>query len=222
MTRKRAGLWAASALLVLAAAGAIALKLLVDPERLKEIARAKAREAWSRELTMGDIRFQILPLPSLRIRDLRLDHATEPPIEAKAVVVDLELLPLFIGKAHYRSIWVSEATITLQGAPWRIEEAVIESGHDMHDVSIVGSVVHNQKSVGIKAQFEDLSKLGKPEAASMGRAELDWGKSQLVASGRVPLDGTLLNHALQFDLKSESLVDVFEFFGLKNRPRAVI
>ena len=114
MTRKKAAFWAAGTLLFLALAGAVALKLLIDPERVKQIARDKARQAWSRDLKVGDISFELLPLPAIRMHDLRLDHATDPPIEAKAVTVDLELLPLFIGQARYRSVWFSEATITLR------------------------------------------------------------------------------------------------------------
>ena len=220
MTRKKAALWGAGTLLFLGLAGAVALKLLVDPERLKQIARDKARQAWSRDLKVADITFELLPLPSLRIRDLRLDHPTEPPIEAKAVTVDLELLPLFIGQARYRSVWLSEATITVDGAPWRIEEAVIESGENLRDVSIVGSLVRNRKAVAIKAEFEDLSKIGKPDGSSAGRVELTWDKAQLVAQGRFPLDGTIRNHAVQVDVKADSLVEICDFFGLKRRPRA--
>jgi hypothetical protein len=204
----------------MAIAGAVALKVLVDPEHLKQLARDKARQAWARDLKVADISFELLPLPALRIHDLRLDHPTEPPIVAKAVTVDLELLPLLIGQVRYRSAWFSEATITWDGSPWRIEEAVIEANPRMRDVSILGSLWRNGKAVGVKARFEDLSALGKPGAASMGRVELDWESSKLVAAGRFPLDGTIRGYGMHVDVKSDSLVDICNFFGLKNRPRA--
>lgn len=220
MTRKKAALWGAGILFGLVVAGAVALKILVDPEHLKQIAREKAREAWSRDLKVGDISFHLLPLPAIRMHDLRLDHPTEPPIEAKAVTVDLELLPLLIGQTRYRSLWFSDATITLDGAPWRIDEAAIEADPGMRHVTILGTLVRNQKAVAVKAQFEDLSRLGKADAVSAGRVEINWEKSQLVAMGRFPLDGTIHHHALQVDVKSDSLIDICDFFGLKRQPRA--
>jgi uncharacterized protein involved in outer membrane biogenesis len=83
------GLAATLALLVVVAA--IALHALVDPERLKELAREKARDAWSREITIGDMRLRWLPLPSLHASDVSVadvpDDKDPWSLHADSVVV---------------------------------------------------------------------------------------------------------------------------------------
>ena len=217
--RKAAIATVATLAMVVLGAG-VALKVMVDPERLKAVARDKARQAWSRDLQMGDIQLDLWPLPALRARDLRLDHATEPPIRAATVSAELELLPLLIGNVRYRNVYFKDATIEWEGTPLRVEEAVIETDAGMRNVRIVGSLWHNRRNVALQARFDDLSRLGKPDAVTTGQVELDWGQAQLSAKGRMPIDGTLRNPAVSVDAKGESLRPIFEFFGLDLRPIA--
>ena len=217
---RKAAIGTVASLAILVLATAVALKVMVDPERLKKVARDKAKQAWSRDLRVGDIRFELWPLPALWVRDLRLDHPTEPPILAATVTAEFELLPLLIGRARYRNVYFKDATIQWGGTPWRVEEALIETDADLRNVRIAGSLWRNRRNVALQAQFDDFSRLGKPGAITRGHVELDWGHAQLTASGRMPLDGTLRNLAVQVDAKGESLREVFEFLGVERRPPA--
>jgi hypothetical protein len=219
-TWKKAALGAAATLLLLAAVAVVALKLLVDPERLKKVARDKAKQAWSRELQVGAIKLELWPLPALRVRDVRLEHPTEPPIVAGSVTAELELLPLLIGQARYRTVYFKDATLVWEGTPWRVEEAMVEAESDLKDVRVTGSLWRNRRNVALKAQFDDLSRLGTAGAVTGGRIELDWGGARLAARGRVPLDGTLRHHALSVDMKGDTPRDVFAFFGSERKPIA--
>ncbi|MEO5677133.1 MAG: AsmA family protein [Usitatibacter sp.] len=199
---------------------AVALKVMVDPQRLEKVARDKAKQAWGRDLAVGDIQFELWPLPALWARDLKLEHPTEPAITAATVTAEFELLPLLIGKVRYRNLYLKDATVAWQGMPLRAEEAFIEADTDMRNVRISGSLWRNRRSVALQAQFDDLSRLGKPDAITTGQVELDFGQAQLSAKGRFPIDGTLRNPAVTVDAKGESLRPLFEFFGLDLRPPA--
>ena len=217
---RKAAIGTVASLAILVLAAAVALKVMVDPERLKRIARDKAKQAWSRDLSVGDIRFELWPLPALWVRDLRLDHPTEPPILAATVTAEFELLPLLIGRARYRNVYFKDATIQWEGTPLRVEEAVIETEAGLRDARITGSLWHNRRNVALRAQFDDLSRLGKPGAITRGRVELDWGRAQFTASGRMPIDGTFRNPAVSVDAKGESLRPISEFLGLELKPPA--
>jgi hypothetical protein len=219
-TWKKAALGAAATLLLLAAIAVVALKLLVDPERLERVARDQARQAWSRELQVGAIRLELWPLPALRVRDVRLEHPSEPPIVAGTVTAELELLPLLVGQARYRTLHFKDATLVWEGTPWRVEEAVVEAGSDLKNVRVTGSLWRNRRHVALTAQFDDLSRLGVAGALTRGRIELDWGGAQLTAQGRVPLDGTMRHHALGVDMKGKTPRDVFAFLGSGHKPVA--
>ncbi len=208
------------ALPVLAGGAAIALKALVDPEHLRQVARDKARSAWSRELQMGDIRFELLPLPAIIVRDLKLTQPGEAPIEAANVTAELEILPLLLGQTRFSSLYFKDARIEWNGAPWRIEEAVVETDANLHNVRIAGRLWRNRTVVDLRAEFDDLSKMRVAGAATHGRVQLDWEHAQAVATGRVPIDGTMNGHALAVVMKADSAVEICDFFGFEPKPRA--
>src|SRR6187402_390901 len=163
------GLAAAFALLVIAAA--IAVHVLVDPERLKELAREKAREAWSRDLTIGDMSLRWRPLPSLHASDVKVVEAPDDKepwqLHADSVVVGLELWPLLTGESRPR------------------------------DARIEGSLVRHGQRLKFVAQLDDLSGYGRPDAVSDGKVELDWGATQVTVSGRIPLQPQLRGAAFR-------------------------
>jgi len=72
MSWRRTAFVSAGVFLAAAAAGAIALHALVDPERLKRVARDKAAHAWSRDLALGEMSLSLLPWPALTARDVAL------------------------------------------------------------------------------------------------------------------------------------------------------
>ena len=218
---KRRAAWAAAAVVTLGVAALVAVKLMVDPERLKQMARDRVKQAWSRELQVGSITLELFP-PALLVQDVRLDHPTEPPIVAGSVIAEFELLPLLVGQTRYRNLYFRDATLTWEGSPWRVEQALVEMGTDLRDVSVNGTLWRNEKPVALRARFDDFSRLGKAGAVTGGRIELEWKGATLVASGRVPLDGTVRGHALDVEMKSESIVDLCAFFGMKRKPPAAL
>ncbi|HUP96446.1 MAG TPA: AsmA family protein [Usitatibacter sp.] len=219
---KKAAAWAAAAVTTVAVVGLVAVKLLVDPERLKQIARDKAKKAWSRDLQVGNITLELFPLPALLVHDVRLEHPTEPPIVAGSVIAEFELMPLLVGQTRYRNLYFKDATLQWEGVPWRVEQAMVETDPELRDVRINGTVWRNQRPVAVRARFEDFSKLGKPGALTSANVELEWHGAKLVASGRMPLDGTITHHALDVDLRAESLTDICAFWGLKRNPPAAL
>ena len=184
------GLAATLALLVVVAA--IALHALVDPERLKELAREKARDAWSREITIGDMSLRWLPLPSLHASDVSVADAPEDKdpwsLHADSVVVGLELWPLLTGESR------------------------------PSDVRIEGTVVRHGQRLKVVARLDDLSGHGQPDAVSDGKVELNWGATQVTVSGRIPLQPQLRGAAFTATLESKGLNDMLGFFGIE-RPR---
>lgn len=220
MNLRKAGFWGAGTLVFLVIAGAVALKILVDPARLKELASDKARQLLHRDLKVAQIQFELLPLPSVRIRDLELLHESEPPIKARAIIVGLRLLPLLIGQARYKSFELSEATVEWDGTPWRIEEAIVDAEEDMRDVKIVGRISRDGRAVAVTATVADLTQAGKQGATSAAKVELDWGATKLTAQGKVPVDGSPRNFDLAVEAKSAALEDVSAFFGWTRKPRA--
>ena len=222
MNVRKAGLWTGGILLFLLVAAVVAIKMLVDPQRLKEIARDKVRKHLARELNLADVKLEFSPLPSLHAVDVSISGKDEPAIRAAQLIADLELVPLLLGEARYRTVYVKDATIERGGSTWRIEEGTVESGPDMHDVKIAASLWRNRKPVGLLAQFDDLSKMGKAGQSTNGRIELEWNQAKLVAAGRLPVDGTLNGHAMQVELDAESIKDLCDFFGVERQGGAPV
>lgn len=134
--RKTALLFAAVAALCLVAA-ALALRAAVDPQRLKKIAADRAIAAWDRELRVGDIDLDLLPVPSLRATQVSLGNApwAKAPqlIQADIVRAELEVLPLLSGKVRVRKLSLDGVTANLEVAEdgarnWSLAKAKAESG----------------------------------------------------------------------------------------------
>jgi uncharacterized protein involved in outer membrane biogenesis len=115
---RRYALGLAAALALLGRGAAIALHALVDPERLKQLAREKARAAWSRDLTIGDMSLSLLPLPSLHASDVGVADAPDDKdpwtLHADSVIVGLELWPLLTGESKPRDVRI-EGTLVRHG-----------------------------------------------------------------------------------------------------------
>jgi uncharacterized protein involved in outer membrane biogenesis len=109
------------AILLLALAGSIALHTLVDPERLKEIAREKVQAAWSRDLHVVDVSLDLLPVPALHAEQVALSNppwAQEPHfLRAESVTARLELLPLLTGKVRLKSLHIEGLKAELETSP---------------------------------------------------------------------------------------------------------
>jgi len=101
-------IWSVGTIAVLGVVGALALHALIDPERLKRVARAKAQAAWSRDLAIGEASLQLWPVPALHAEKVALPN---PPgskypylLQADSVSARLALLPLLVGKVRIKAL----------------------------------------------------------------------------------------------------------------------
>jgi hypothetical protein len=273
---RRTALWATAILALAAIAAALALPKLVDPERLKRLAREKAQAAWSRELSIGELSLTLWPLPALHAEGIALANPAwakaRPLATAESIDAHLELLPLLFGKVRVKSLDLDGVRVNLETAAdgsksWdlagaggagakpakvdegdllnltqltirnaeisrrvkgaaptvlRIEGATLEADPGLRDVRVEANVLRNRKPLSIKAAFADLSRFGKEGATTEGKIDLDWGKTQLVLAGRLPLDAAMKGYALTADLKATSMHDMAAFFGDPRRPTAPV
>jgi uncharacterized protein involved in outer membrane biogenesis len=115
---RKAALWSGGTLLLLALAGAAALHILVDPERLKEVAREKVHAAWGRDLSIVDVSLDLWPFPALHAEGIALSNpewAQEPSfMRAESLTARLELLPLLTGKVRLKSLDLEGITAELE------------------------------------------------------------------------------------------------------------
>lgn len=119
MNWRKALVWTAGVVALVAVAAAIALQARVNPERLKKEVRDKARAAFARELLVGDLSLRLWPVPYLHATRVALANpawARDPHLlEADEVSADLELWPLLTGKVRIR-------TLDLRGVKAALEE----------------------------------------------------------------------------------------------------
>ena len=190
---QRAALASAAAVALLGIGAALVLHAVTDPERLKTQARERAREAWSRDLTIGDLSLRWLPLPALQANDVSIADAPgdKDPwrLHADEVVIGLELWPLLAGEARPRYV--------------RIE----------------GDIDRHGRRLKVVAALDDIARYGEPDAVSDGKVDLDWGKTRITVSGRIPLQPQLRGSAFTARLESQGLNDMLGFFGIV-QPRA--
>jgi AsmA family protein len=115
---RKAAFWSAGALALVGLAAALAIHAIVDPERLKKVAREKALAAWNRDLAIGDVSLQFLPMPALHAEKVVLSNPPGSPIPrlllAESITADLALLPLLLGKVRFKGL-------TLDGAKLNVE-----------------------------------------------------------------------------------------------------
>lgn len=107
-----------AALAVLGVLALVAAHLLVNPEKLKALAREKAQAAWSREMAIGDLELGFFPLPWIEARDVTIAN---PPwaqerefFRAERVRANLALWPLIEGNVKLRSLAVHGGRIVLE------------------------------------------------------------------------------------------------------------
>ena len=100
--RRKALLWIFAGLALLVVVGSIALSTLMDGNRLKELARDKARQEWGRELMIGDIVLRLFPYPQLQAKNVMLSNPAwardKYLIEAAEMQAEFAFLPLLTGK----------------------------------------------------------------------------------------------------------------------------
>jgi uncharacterized protein involved in outer membrane biogenesis len=115
---RKAGLWAAGVVALLVAGCAIALKVMVDPERLKQMARERVQAATGRELRVEEMSLRFVPVPSdsaTRVALANPEWAREKNlVEADEVRANLELLPLLTGRMRVKTLVVEGLRASLE------------------------------------------------------------------------------------------------------------
>ncbi len=264
---RKTALWTAAGISVLVAGAAVAVHVLVDSARLRQIAHDKAQAAWGRELSIGEVSLALWPLPALYAERMALANppwARDPELlQADGVTARLALLPLLIGKVRIKSLYFEGLKASLEvgpdgarswdlkgrgnssgadlmsledllienadiyyrpkGAPaslWHVDTAHVDGSSGLRDVCIEASLARNKRPLRIAAQLDDLSRFGIPGAVTDGKVDLDWGKTQVAITGRIPLEKSLKGYAVKADLKSASLNDLLDFFRVAQGPTA--
>ena len=118
MSWRKAGLWAAAILTFLVAACAVALKVIVDPERLKQMARERVHAATGRELLVDSISLRFFPVPSVTATQVALANPSwareKNLVQAEEVRANLELLPLLTGRMRVKTLVVEGLRASLE------------------------------------------------------------------------------------------------------------
>lgn len=117
----RVALWILGIAALVVLGGALALHALVDPDRLKRLARDKAQAAWSRDLSIGGISLELFPLPALSATEIALANPSwsKRPnlLTAERATARLELLPLLLGQARVKRLDFEGVRLQLEVSP---------------------------------------------------------------------------------------------------------
>jgi Uncharacterized protein involved in outer membrane biogenesis len=107
---------AAAAILLMLAS--LAAHLLIDPEKLKALAREKAQAAYSRELRIGTLELGLFPLPWVAATDVTFANASwakQPNLfRADRIDAHLALLPLISGNVKLKSLFIQGGQAVLE------------------------------------------------------------------------------------------------------------
>jgi hypothetical protein len=114
----KAALGLAGVVVLAAVAGALEVRTLVDPAHLAKEARERARSALGRDLTLGAVRLDLCPRPTLVVQDLALANppwaAGRELLHARRVVAKLSLWPLVLGRTRVKSLVLDGARADLE------------------------------------------------------------------------------------------------------------
>lgn len=96
---RRGWMVALGLLLLLPFAGALALKTLFPPERLRQIAEPQLERRIARDVQLGSVSLKVFPYVAIRLGDVRIANPPEgfsaaPAVQLDALDLRLELLPL--------------------------------------------------------------------------------------------------------------------------------
>jgi hypothetical protein len=104
-------------LLALVAGGALLAAISIDPDDFRQPLQTRLGAALERPVALGEMDLAFLPLPALRIRDVRIADASgaEPPLaEVDEVRLRLALLPLLVGRVELAAAELEGPTLRLE------------------------------------------------------------------------------------------------------------
>lgn len=117
-TWRRLALLIAGALVLIAVAAGLAIHRFAEPDRLAQEAKARARAAWDRELTLSGAGFELFPRPVLVAQDATLSNppwAKERALaHADRLVARLAVLPLLVGTFRVEHVTLEGAVLNLE------------------------------------------------------------------------------------------------------------
>lgn len=128
--------------------------------------------------------------------------------------------PLQISSVHIGNARIVLRKQKAQSEPWLVEDAVVEALPGLRDARIEAKMSRHGRTLQVKGQFADLSRLGAKGAVSDGKIDFDWGRAKLAIEGRVPLETSLGGMDLAAHLEASAIEDLFEFFGVKRNKTA--
>lgn len=174
-------------------AGALALKAMFPPERLREIAEPQLEKRIARDVTLGDVRLKVLPNIAIRLGDVRIANPANgfsdtPAIRMDALDLRLELLPLLRRRFELSQVRLVHPQIryevaadgsnnlaglmvadTTAEAPAQEARASSGSNFDIRDLVVVdGGVAYLNPASRRAARFRLAGRLDVDRAARVG------------------------------------------------------
>jgi hypothetical protein len=172
-------------------------------------------------LLWGEVRVKSLELDGVRAKLEERDDGTaswrlaERPASRGAGEGQLR-----VGEVRLRNVTIHHRAGRDASEPWHVEEALLDMEPGLRDARIDAKVSRHGQPLEIHARLADLSKAGAEGAASEGKVELRWAKTSVAAEGMLPLDRGLRGTRARVHARSDSLQDVFAFFGIERKPTA--
>jgi uncharacterized protein involved in outer membrane biogenesis len=211
--RHKYTLYTLAAILALGAAAAIAVRVLVDPGKLKALAQEKARANWSRDLTIASLDFGFFPVPWIEARGV--DFANPPWaserhfFHADRMKARLALLPLIGGNVKLKSLSVHGGRAVLE---------VSKDGRGTWQLSSNDAAA--QKAEPPKDSLFDLRRLRFEDFAIIDRRRPDAKHLWHVQEARLTMEPVLHDVRLEADvtrdgspLQVDARLDDFSHFG---------
>jgi hypothetical protein len=192
---------AAACIFALALALAAAAHALFDGERLAQLARRHARDAWSRELEIGRLTLTLLPAPTLRAERVTLSNPEWAQQARMAQIAALELriavLPLLSGR-------IAPTAISARGVQLDLERA--ENGRANWEFGSGGGRIDWSRLASVRAEDAQLAyragdapeRVLRVDQAQLS-AEPGWDRASLAA--QLQRNGA----ALQLDARCSGL-----------------
>ena len=118
MNWRRAAAWSLGIAALLVVGCALALRVLVDSERLIALAQEKARAQWNRELLIEGVSVRLWPVPSLHASKVVLANPEWAQEKSLLTVgyarADFELLPLLTGRMRIKNLVLEDVVAGLE------------------------------------------------------------------------------------------------------------
>lgn len=149
-------------------------------------------------------------------------------IRAHTPVSDLPNFSLgSIQKNALRAVLIKDSTVRVVDATqtvriWHVKQLALSAGHDLRDLQLNASLIHNQHQLDLDGTINDLSQLGQAGASSQSSFKLKIGQAQAHIDGVLPLDRALTNSNLHITIDAPSLKDAYAFLEMPHQSTAAL